>query len=1549
MLKTKCSKYLLKTLPLFISLLMFSYNFEISNNKSNINFDENSKFENKVNDNSNKELENKEKLIEKYNNHQSSNLSFNLYNSYISVPSTSSEDVKLSLNGNILVSSNMLDSYHFNSKYEYNNSNFKYSLTSKNDEYSSINYDNKTYLINGENDLSNIISFPSTINSIYPISSNLSSFATLFNRFLSLDSQDTEVDKTNFGYQFKNQYSIIKTTSDFEILEVKNSSNSNYEYDLKFQNEEKYTTSSTNNEIIDEDSNDVITTILDLLKGNSLDIDFDAEIIDQSKNLNFVGNLKVDYTSFVSKENPVIDLSFKHYLDNKLSNDIDAYYDENELYFRLNDTLKGKIKETSIKEIVDITSGLTDSSFSYDLNNSLNQIINTSIFENLLNFDISSLNFDDIKNFEMNHSLISLDVPSYFFGIDNNNYIHLEVGLQNLKLKTIVINNLIIDGKEINASFRLNEYVGLHRIVKSAYSDYNTILPIYRNLANIIKEGNIGGYISSSIFKDDVALGFSSQFDLVFKDAIQSKDINDLKFSLQDLDINYIDSKEKSKSTSSQINSLFLLDTKNVQSKNKSFSLSIDKLDFLDNNIYINLEGNKMKTSTSSISKLFDSINTLKGNNADTTDGIDEIKEELKKLDFVIYYVKNSSNIKDIIENIKNNYAFNELDNLIKVKVDEKGTYSLTFNIKNIVNNGYLSDLYSLQNETIINLSQNGNILGIEMNELSFDGIVTSTSISSDKFNESNFITPSQIQNDYTLDLDKIIDASTSLINQYSSYSNTTMSSLFNINLSYDGKKLLNNAKIKSKVYFDEDRNVEEKYIEGNFNLSFDDNGTSFNDINSIEGLNLNFVYSDKNKDESKFYDLVNDNNRLYNGSQFKINLDYGSNDERNNTSLYGYSSNDTINNMLDALSDKITSSNALYPYQVVRETTKYAQNIKNLLNMNTLSTSELLNKLNISDVIRTLTLNNEEELTIKTMINLRKLDSSLSNDIYIILSITLTKTDDIYSIKSIDIKTLDYLLKMNLDLVSNEFNIDTQEDIISGFETYQYSSNNVNYISASNLYNLLDLGIYTTERKYYNIKGVLRFSSNVDLGISGLNVDNFIALNNLDFDIKLNLYKDPKPSNFDYLSSKEKENYYNQIYSIKAYLKIAPQGESEFNYVEFMIKEDKIYIYKSTPNATLNTLETTTTNPDDYSLNHNYDIYEEAILHLDLGVYKENGNTYEASSIFESVAKSEASDKIDELAETYHVSENKNYYFSYTHRTTGKWIKTHYYGINVNHPIDTTLYTYKKYNNDGTYKVNAYWLKKDTFLGNCTLVNDNNESIQVPRLMYYILDYSQVIKDTSANVKLGTWKIGSIQVKNLMLANIMSSITSDSSAKMNYLKGWEFNIENDEEKITKGYFYLNPNEFIQELNSGTGSITFNCGIRLDFKILNNESIDTDSWEFTLYQDDTTNNIITASMGSMELNLKIEISTFSFLVSNNETLINNEMERMDSFIEEFNSNENTKNLKECYVDKIETSEYSISLDGLSLKVDCKYIVSYNNSSNEYFYSNNSCSNLGHLS
>lgn len=144
----------------------------------------------------------------------------------------------------------------------------------------------------------------------------------------------------------------------------------------------------------------------------------------------------------------------------------------------------------------------------------------------------------------MNHSLISLDVPSSLFGINSNNYIHLEIGLQNLKLKTILINNLILDGKEINASFRLNEYVGLHRIVKSSYSDYNTILPIYRNLASVIKEGNIGGNISSSIFKNDVALGFSTQFDLVFKDAIQSKDINDLKFSLQDLDINYIDSKE---------------------------------------------------------------------------------------------------------------------------------------------------------------------------------------------------------------------------------------------------------------------------------------------------------------------------------------------------------------------------------------------------------------------------------------------------------------------------------------------------------------------------------------------------------------------------------------------------------------------------------------------------------------------------------------------------------------------------------------------------------------------------------------------------------------------------------------------------------------------------------------------------------------------------------------------------------------------------------------------------------------------------------------------
>ena len=158
MLKTKCNNYLIKTLPLFISVLMFSFNFEISNNKSYVNFDENSKLEDSSNDTINNKLENKEKLIQEFNNHQSSNLSFNLYNSYISVPSTSNENIKLTLNGNCLISSNMLDSYHFDSKYEYNDGNFEYSLTSKNDEYSSINYNNKTYLIKEENDISNIIS-----------------------------------------------------------------------------------------------------------------------------------------------------------------------------------------------------------------------------------------------------------------------------------------------------------------------------------------------------------------------------------------------------------------------------------------------------------------------------------------------------------------------------------------------------------------------------------------------------------------------------------------------------------------------------------------------------------------------------------------------------------------------------------------------------------------------------------------------------------------------------------------------------------------------------------------------------------------------------------------------------------------------------------------------------------------------------------------------------------------------------------------------------------------------------------------------------------------------------------------------------------------------------------------------------------------------------------------------------------------------------------------------------------------------------------------------
>ena len=887
---------------------------------------------------------------------------------------------------------------------------------------------------------------------------------------------------------------------------------------------------------------------------------------------------------------------------------------------------------------------------------------------------------------------------------------------------------------------------------------------------------------------------------------------------------------------------------------------------------------------------------------------------------------------------------------------------------------------------------------------------VSNTSIGLNKFNEKNILTDTVIKDEWeneesekkAKDLNEVVSKITDVVDVYGSMiqKSSVLQNLITIDFAYTDnrdeskkKSISLQGKLASKIHFNDKCNIDDKYIEGYIPLNITQTADSTKDTtNSINKVNLQFIYSDNDASESHFTNYLEEKNtnRLKAGTQIGLSLGYASGADRSGSKLYAYSDHETVNSMLQSLST-IGKENTLWPYEIIRTVQAYSLNIESLINKKDISTTKILENLGInksSNLINLLNgLNTSKDSDIETLtakVNLGNLtgDEAFNNlDVNVTLNFkigTKESTNDkgetinvrTVSLTSIDLQNVEsssnITLKVSLNLDNSLIQKDEVTDktplndstILSNFEPINGSSKY--YIDAANLYNLLELGIYITNKKYYNIQGTLSFNSSVDLGLSdSLSVDNFTVLNNLNFDIKLNLYKN-KPDNFNSLSDDEKnEQYYNKIYDIKGYLKVAPIGQQDYNFTEFMIEEDKIYVYKCSPNATEVTVEeNTTVDPDNF--NQYYDFFETSTNHLDSGTYKENGEELHfdfIEIITQTVSKIAADKKIDELAKQYGVKKDeKDDYFKCREGTSGNIIKKHYYYIEVLKKINNTTYTYKKYDNPtNTYNVQSYWMSKKTFLGDMNVINDSKGTIQVPRLMYYILDYSQVIKDSYAKVKYqalwGTkYTVGTIAVKNLMLANIFSSVTSDSGATLDYLSGWKFEINSlksdDKIIITDGCFTIDPKSLIKQLNSGTGSLSFNCGINLSFK-KDETNEEKDTWTFELSQTDTTNNIVTASMGSMSLNVKLEISKFNFTCSDNEDFISSEMKRMNDFIEEFNSNESTNKLGEYYIDTIETSEYSIGYSS-GLYVSCKYNVSFNSESNRYNNSKFSEDNIGHL-
>ncbi len=1167
-------KYIFALSSVFVSLFALSYNVDIAKTSSN---------QNKENTNQNTEEINeatKQSIIDSYNSSMSSNHSLNLKKGNL-LFRNNNKPVSLDFSGLFSITANTLNSYVIDASYSYNSLNETFKITSGNLDYSTITYDNNVYLFSSSNELSGILSFMSTQDSKYPVINLDYKFSTIFDSFLKINESNFKVYSSLNGYSFINNDTSITVDQNYNLVEVKSTLDSDFSYSLYFN---ELDSQSSDSKAI-KNSTDFVSTFKGLLNDNDFDITYTAEIKSSQSN-----NLK--YNGFIINSNDSLSLNVNEYINNNLQNEITSTFKDENIYFDIfNGKEKGNLIDSEASDLVNATSGLMSSNSKFDVSFSdpLNALINTNIFQSIVNLDLSS---EDIKDLNESSNLKTFKINSKAFGFTSSFDMRFEIELLNDSLKSISIKDFKTNSNNVmNVKFDINKLNSNKvSINEASYPLYNSLLPYYKKVIFVINEMKLGGDFTTSIVNksEEQILGLSTHYDLNLGKSINNISLDNLSAALTDLKINFKNITDTN-STSSLVNSLFLQDT--YSDSKSTFDLSIKSLNYKNQKFYILLEDegtqNKYTLENSSLKTLISSAQKLSGTMASTNKGFDLIKKEVDGITKLIKNLGTSAVFNEIKTQVKN-AKFEQLGKYVDLDI-QNDSVSVTLKLEKLItDDSVIKDAigYSKNSSITLGLSKNdAKLVSLKVSDITLadnTNKVSSTSLGLNSFVEDNMLSDETIKADWdneegkenkSKDLNEVLERVSDVIDAYNKYSlkSSSISNLISIDFAY--KDLSFNGNLSSILHFDESLKLDEKYFEVNIPFSLNDK----TGLNDVKGLDLSLVYSDKDSAESKLNNLVHDETRLYKGTQVALALNYGSSEHSRNSTLYAHSSNETLVKALEAVS-KIQGSNVLVAYNTAITIKNLTEKIVEAVNKKDSNLLDELSKsgiISISTLMKLLNFLDSSGDTLDINLDLSKLtdDETLKDKIFKI-KVNLSTTKDTEGKKVISINGIevsdnsgDLSLKLNVEetIINEDSTISTSakqisKDIIPS--SFQSISTGVNYIDMQYLANLIELGITTTNKKYQTLSGTFGIKDTIGIKIEPLKIDANLnqiqPINALTFNLSLEFIKDKnqKPS------------------KIKSYLSLNKEKETSKG-VEFLIEQaddgDIIYIneYDDTKNTT--------------------------------------------------------------------------------------------------------------------------------------------------------------------------------------------------------------------------------------------------------------------------------------------------------------------------------------------------------------------------------------------
>ena len=1432
---------------------------------------------------------------------------------------------KLILNGELNFDSTSLSSYNLNAIYSYSNSKEFINLTlTKESNLTSLTINNSSnVLVKKNKDINSTFAFfEGNLKEENPYSSkslgrsnldmlNSSSLGltTIFNEaFIELETSkedeitisyidslnEYKIDTSSYSLYFDSSYNLKRLTNNSSLSKARSKA-SNFDMDLLFTNK-----INSVDDLINEASS-IFDTLFEYLKGTSLSSLLDITLDDSKNNktFHFVGDMSLDFTNYDLVDNGIIDLNLKHYTDGNTANDIFLRYQDTDIFFKNGDLIQGRIEDKTTGETIKSLDNLLDNNLiSQYIDNPLNNIFNNNdfkdIFDSIENMDLDLLSlFDSLKNLEVRHNVISFDMDGASFNLPSN-LIHFEIGLANLKLKTIKISNLKVnDDINLDLKVRIMPFKNLLDLDLNDYPSYDFIPGALDSIDRLLRTKKLGGSLSLDVIsKDGAHTLISSDIDtnLSKVDFSNLETISDADLALTNITINDVD-KDGNPTTIQHVLDKFL-------------PLSVRVGEDVDDarNLFLDIEGDNLLTMLFGHYFKFDlnALDSLLGQ----VGGIspDLINSILSLLGLGDLDLSNIENLFDTLISLIGSFGSNEQIEKIIKKVTEDysllalkelaGEYPFIYNdgynfVINInpevllgfdmdttygdvttSSTSYVPPTISFSWNTTYN-RLNSIFISMEIPEIyNLDAHVVQFSYHYDYFNSENFLTDSE-KGKYK----ELITFGMQIIDFFKAKHSLLTPNKYTLNLGLNDTPDLIDATLGLK---------DNKYAEGKVKIN-----TQTSIFNNPE---FQFIYDNRYKENLAKFSSINkryfDGNVIYEDilsglEKFKegtlqanVKLDTVQNSQ---STLKIYSSANSLFDIVTNILD-ISSDNILYPY--VKKLLTLIENLfsgNNILIFQLLQSGDYLKLIDqkyIKNINYSITNSN-----VSLMLELNPLlfDSPNSTTNYdknfvIDLSFDYIKEETnsyLITLKHllIDAPVLSKINNFKLELKDTEEKFHEPLESESGsstsysvldntFEAYDPNKKD-EYVNLDDVKKLVQMGINTTEYKYFELKGKLDLSMYLDIPVIGSWVDFSKLLEPQYVTAKIQLMK-PKDSDL-YSQTRAHVTIDRNNYGLFS---------NESRYVEYFTERNKNgeeIAYISSITGRRKSEESVLV--EDSKVVKTIDKTDNSLLEIDLSIQYPNHKIDRINNgeqeIYSNKGNKKARDREFDRLQSEHpewtLRKDSQFVFDWFSSYTKYQIFKSYYRY--------TVQTYPKYEiipEHNEYSVETFKVTQSELLGSI-----NN----IPNLVYYLLDYSLM-------GKLGG--LGSLLSRENLIGIINYQISSQTTS----------NEESESIDFISsiGNFQTSDNSFSMNLD------LYNL-LKMDgFKGLNvslhfnEDNNGVPLLESLIIVGSGTDNKILEDFNSIDASLKFEA------VASLKKEVTNEFDRYDAFINAFKNSENTKDL-----------------------------------------------------